>query len=710
MVSIDTKALKDEALESLLSTLDIIRGRKCLVIDRSLASTLSATVSFSILHEHGVEKMLWLQLPNLISLISSFTNTPSSAPALSSSSSSSIKHVTYLVPSYASPKSVNTIASTAQQLLADKDINVDISLIEVPERSPDFTSILENAGVLGDITFHVWPVHFVPLAPDLLSLNLPDGGGYKDAYINNIPTTVQAAAAGIQDLQQRYGLIGRITGKGTSTQELIDILLRKREERQTELSETVTSPTKNPTSEQIFDHQYANVFTGKNIEQLVAIDRQSDPITPLLTQLTYEGLIEEFYGITESGQVELPASIVTPNTGGGTNSNTSIPNAAPTSLHDNEQPHTTSIDHKKVILGGENDQLFSTIRDSNFSTVGQTLNKVARQLQSDYEQRHEAKTVGQIKEFVGKLGGLQSLHQVLRFHTALAEDLMSTLQEEEFNKWLEIQQNLVADTLDLTQIHNMIEDLINRSSSPEMVLRLLSLDSLCNGGIKEKELTHLKHEFLQSYGYQYLEAFDKLQHLGLLYARHPSKTNWFPTARKQLGLISDQQDEISPHDIAFTYSGYAPLSVRIVQAAIDKDAINTLAKNRRTSANFTQGAIVSNFTSSGTGGKIHWRATGWKGAESILKNIPGPRVDEVQHDEVFVREGKLRKILSRNASGLTANGFNKKANILVLYIGGITYAEVSALRFLSQKSDYYNIIIATTGLISGNKIVQAITQ
>lgn len=138
---------------------------------------------------------------------------------------------------------------------------------------------------------------------------------------------------------------------------------------------------------------------------------------------------------------------------------------------------------------------FNHIRDANFSTVGQTLNKVARQLQSDYEQRHEAKTVNQIKEFVGKLGGLQSLHQVLRFHTALAEELMSTLQDTEFNKWLEIQQNIVADTLDLTLVHNMIEDLIDRSSSPQMVLRLLALDSLCNGGIKEKELTHLKHEF-----------------------------------------------------------------------------------------------------------------------------------------------------------------------------------------------------------------------
>ncbi|VVT53905.1 uncharacterized protein SAPINGB_P003809 [Magnusiomyces paraingens] len=693
MAPVDTKALKDEALDSLLATLDAIRGRKCLVIDRSLASTLSLIASYGTLQEHGVEKMFWLDSPSLVQLISAAVTSSTSGP----------KYITFLVPSVASPHSAALVASTAQQLLNQSNSTdgsstspyYDISVIQTPDRAPDLVAVLENAGVLGDISLHIWPIYFVPLAPDLLSLNMPGGGGFRDACLANVPSTVHHAAAAIQDIQQRYGLVGRITGKGRGAQELVDILLRKREEHQTNLSEAVSRQTGPPPSvNDIFDHQYTNIFSGKNIEQLVVIDRQIDPLTPLLTQLTYQGLIEEFYGVTESGQVELPIHIVTPPQN--KDSPQAHQNSSPLVLtSDSAEQHpdlvqNLTVDSKKVTLGSDNDQLFATIKDTNFSTVGHTLNKVARQLQSDYELRHEAKTVNQIKAFVGKLGGLQSLHQVLRFHTALAEELMTTLREEEFNKWLEIQQNLVADTLDLTQIHTMIEDLIDRASNPAMVLRLLCIDSVCNGGIKEKELLHFKREFLQTYGYQHLTTFENLETLGLLFPRHPSKPNWFPSARKQLALISEQQDDMDPSDIAFTYSGYSPLSVRIVQAAIDKDALFFGTKAKR-------GAPTA---------AAPWKAVGWKGAEAILKNIPGPRVDEVQHDELFLREGKLRKILTRNSPTPPGSGPHK-ANIIVFYIGGITYAEIAALRFISERSDVFNILIATTGLISGDKIIDA---
>lgn len=698
MVAVDTKALKDEALDSLLATLDAIRGRKCLIIDRSLAATLSLVASFSMLHEHGVEKMFWLDSPSLVSLVTTFASSPAMSAAgisgaPSSSSSSPLKYITFLVPTISSPQSASLVASAVQKLLALPDTHFDVSVIQVPDKSPDFISILENAGVLGDISLYTWPIYFVPLAPDLISLNLPNGGGYKDAYLDNIPSTIHHAASAIQDLQQRYGLVGRITGKGKTAQELVDILLRKREEHQTDLSEVVSSHTTQASASDIFDHQYTNIFTGKNIDQLVAIDRQSDPLTPLLTQLTYQGLIEEFYGISESGQVDLPAHIVSPPSSQNANANNPV-TQNPVATEHPDLAQGLTVDSKKVTLGGENDQLFATIKDTNFSTVGHTLNKVARQLQSDYETRHEAKTVNQIKAFVGKLGGLQSMHQVLRFHTALAEELMTTLQEEEFNKWLEIQQNLVADTLDLTQIHAMIEDLIDRSSNYLIVLRLLCIDSVCNGGIKDKDLQHFKREFLQTYGYNHLTTFENLETLGLLFARHPNKPNWFPTVRKQLSLISDQQDDLDPHDIAFTYSGYSPLSVRIVQAAIDKDAIFGPTKGKRQQT--PKGAVPA----------APWKAVGWKGAEAVLKNIPGPRVDEVQHDELFLREGKLRKILTRNSPAL-AGGGNRKATIIVLYIGGITYAEVAALRFISERSAVFNILIATTGLISGDKIIDA---
>jgi len=36
------------------------------------------------------------------------------------------------------------------------------------------------------------------------------------------------------------------------------------------------------------------------IDNLLIIDRIVDPLTPLLTQLTYEGLIDEFFGIHNS--------------------------------------------------------------------------------------------------------------------------------------------------------------------------------------------------------------------------------------------------------------------------------------------------------------------------------------------------------------------------------------------------------------------------
>ena len=41
------------------------------------------------------------------------------------------------------------------------------------------------------------------------------------------------------------------------------------------------------------------------IDSLVLIDRNVDMITPLCTQLTYEGLIDEIFGIHNSKQIYL---------------------------------------------------------------------------------------------------------------------------------------------------------------------------------------------------------------------------------------------------------------------------------------------------------------------------------------------------------------------------------------------------------------------
>lgn len=72
---------------------------------------------------------------------------------------------------------------------------------------------------------------------------------------------------------------------------------------------------------------------------------------------------------------------------------------------------------------------------------------------------------------------------------------------------------------------------------------------------------------LQTYGYQYLFTFDNLVQLGLLKRQSDNKslTFSFPRLRKELRLIVPNIDEENPKDIAYVYSGYAPLSVRLIE-------------------------------------------------------------------------------------------------------------------------------------------------
>ena len=90
-------------------------------------------------------------------------------------------------------------------------------------------------------------------------------------------------------LQSTFGLFPRLTGKGDKAKILADMLLRMRQES-------------------IIDSRTALYGIGQSqlIDSLIIIDREVDFITPLLTQLTYEGLIDEKFGIKNSTNNILP--------------------------------------------------------------------------------------------------------------------------------------------------------------------------------------------------------------------------------------------------------------------------------------------------------------------------------------------------------------------------------------------------------------------
>ncbi|OLL23163.1 Vacuolar protein sorting-associated protein 33A [Neolecta irregularis DAH-3] len=318
------------------------------------------------------------------------------------------------------------------------------------------------------------------------------------------------------------------------------------------------------------------------------------------------------------------------------------------------------------------DKLFAQLGDSHFAVVGALLHRVARSLHDDYAARHRATTVAQLKHFVASLGALQARHSSLRLHTALAEHIAARTATPLFAALLDAQQLMLA--ADPAAHTAPILDLVARHPPLPLplVLRLLVLHSAVANGIRPKDLLLFKKEVLHTYGYHHLLTFANLEKAGLLKPRSPNAKSAWPLLRKALRLIVDDVDDHDPQDIAYVYSGYAPLSVRLVQAVLQKHLFQ----------------------------KLPPAAAGWKGFEDILRHVPGKTFDEFQKADSLSSGSRL----------LTLDPSQPKPKItVVFFLGGITWAEIAALRFMMAKENSdRRILIATTGIIDGNSMIESL--
>lgn len=58
---LDTDSIKATALKDLLDVVDSVRGKKALVLDPSLTGPLGLVVKFSLLRDHGIDKVYHLE-------------------------------------------------------------------------------------------------------------------------------------------------------------------------------------------------------------------------------------------------------------------------------------------------------------------------------------------------------------------------------------------------------------------------------------------------------------------------------------------------------------------------------------------------------------------------------------------------------------------------------------------------------------------------
>ncbi|PHH73962.1 hypothetical protein CDD80_3446 [Ophiocordyceps camponoti-rufipedis] len=636
-----SEQVRGKARKDFLYLLEGVRGKKNLVFDRSLVGPIGTIVKVTTLQEYGVDKFFILENDNV----------------------DSSQHNIVFVARGECGRHPETIAAQIKRVQRESQTSHDFHIFWVPRRTLVADQLLEEAGVLGDVSISELPFFFFPLERDVLSLELDDS--FHDLYLSKDVTPNYLLARALMEVQHNHGLFPRIIGKGDNAKRVADLLCRLRQEALA--------------GEDASDVGKTGLTPSTTIESVIIIDRQVDFVTPLLTQLTYEGLVDEVFGI-QNNQAKVDTAVV----------------GAPAQ---SSAAATTSQSRKRTIQLDSSDKLYEQLRDANFAIVGGLLNKVARRLQqvhSDYESKQKTKTLAELKEFVGRLPGYQQEHQSARIHTGLAEDIIKHTRSDQFKGLLEVQQNLAAGA-DPSSQFDAIEELIAREAPLRETLRLLCIYSCISDGVKPKEYDSFRRLILHGYGYQHILTLNNLEKLQLFVSRssplagvmsltggasaYGSKTN-YALLRKQLRLIVDEVQEDDPNDIAYVYSGYAPLSIRLVQCVLQKQQLLSMTKGNGVS---------------GAGASSTAATQGWHGFDEAVRHVRGQTFYEIQKGED--KAVKARALLA---------GSGQKQTVFVVLVGGITFTEIAALRFLAkQEEERRNIVICTTSIISGNRMMDA---
>jgi len=330
---------------------------------------------------------------------------------------------------------------------------------------------------------------------------------------------------------------------------------------------------------------------------------------------------------------------------------------------------TTDKDTKLLLTS--DDEIYKPIRDRHFAHISSYLSNKAKQLQAMHNKKDNLKSVGDMRQFVGnELKVLRNQQKLLSTHIGACEVIMKDKNKSDFECSLRTEHNLLDGTGTKESI-TYIEECLQKQSSHFETLRLMCLLSLTQEGLAGRDYKSLKTQFLQSYGFEYLATFLNLKKIGLLTEQETAGTHAskmisgkksnYRALNKRLSLVPKHEEDLdlsNPKDMSYVFSGaYTPLACRMVEQILVRDTLLSLEEPGRLC-----GGLFSDIK---------------------IKKQAG-RANSASNDPVM-------KI------------------VLVYFLGGCTYSEISALRFVARQLGI-RIVVATTAMLNGKTLLNDLIE
>lgn len=193
---------------------------------------------------------------------------------------------------------------------------------------------------------------------------------------------------------------------------------------------------------------------------LLIVDRRSDPVTPILTQWTYQAMVHDLLGI-HNGRVDLSkGKDVRPE------------------LHD-------------IVLTSQQDSFFAQNMHLNFGDLGTVVKSYVESYQQRTDSSRNLETIADMKRFIEAYPEFRKLSGNVSKHVALMSELSRHVAERGLLDASEVEQSLACNDAHAQDLPNLRRLLERPDITDDSKLRLVCLYALRYEGDVSNELSTL---------------------------------------------------------------------------------------------------------------------------------------------------------------------------------------------------------------------------
>ena len=479
-----------------------------------------------------------------------------------------------------------------------KEMTKEFHIIFIPKISTECNNFVKKSDFKSD--FHNYNLNMDVFSLDYDLLSLEDYSSFYDLYISKNLNCISVLARVLIKYESIFGKIKYKYYKGFLAEKLNKALIRE--------EQISTSIDKN---------------NDPGTFACFIFDRSVDFITPFCTPFVYEGIIDDFFGI-----------------------NFNTIKIAPKILEKDAKTDSIKLDLSK------NDKFYTKIKDFNFNKIKAFFPERLKEYNKTLEEsKNKQMDLVKLQENLQKIMLIKQERPSLINQINIADYIVKKQKVPREKLYLTYEQQILSGDTP-SSFYEFFEDELAKKVDEYKILRMICLESLVHGGIKNKLFEQIKKDIINIYGFQEIFLLQNLEKLNI-FKNYESSSNIYNDLNKKLKLINESVDINNPNDSSYAYNGYCPIIIRLIEKALSK---------------------------------------GWSNIKDVLNKIPG----EFNYPE--------------NESEIIENNPTNKKFILLVFVGGITYGELAAIRYLNKIMDDKKFIVLTSCMIYNKKIFNSLKQ